>query len=190
MGHKKRNDSATNKTAKETAFKPMSDGENTSLGPTCFRKIAAIITKAGLELLRQGLAQEGIGYQKKRGKKEWRTIRIAGDIYSEWKIRYWKESNIGVTCIIQPQACCSTTQVQHPTCSLRALVQERQDVWPRLELAIYGFIWARPEVKIKGWKGAVSISQKFQDPDSTGPESQGSVQTWANIFGLKWQQAA
>lgn len=69
MGHKKRNDSATNKTAKETAFKPMSDGENTSLGPTCFRKIAAIITKAGLELLRQGLAQEGIGYQKKKRKK-------------------------------------------------------------------------------------------------------------------------
>lgn len=69
MGHKKRNDSATNKTAKETAFKPMSDGENTSLGPTCFRKIAAIITKAGLELLRQGLAQEGIGYQKKKEEK-------------------------------------------------------------------------------------------------------------------------
>lgn len=68
MGHKKRNDSATNKTAKETAFKHMSDGENTSLGPTCFRKTAAIITKAGVELLRPGLAQEGIGYQKKRKK--------------------------------------------------------------------------------------------------------------------------
>lgn len=36
----------------------------------------------------------------------------------------------------------------------------------------------------------MSISQNFQDPDSTGPESQRSVRTWANIFGLEWQQAA
>lgn len=70
MGPKKRDDSATSKRAKETAFKPTSDGGNASLGPTCFRKTAPITTMACVELLRQGLTQNGISYQQKGGKKE------------------------------------------------------------------------------------------------------------------------
>ena len=152
----------------------------------------AAITIMRWSSLMWGLTVEGIGYQQKGGKGEWRNrYKEQGDSYSEWKIWYWKESDMGWIIAFTPALLLQSDSNEQPTHRLRSGVQERQEDWPRLELVIQGLIWAPPRVEERGRAGRSCVHfREVLKPRFNSPESQGSVQTGPNFFGLKQEQSA